>query len=79
MSYTERVRHPSGALDPPQEKSGGFWPWLLNGGWRWLFGGAVVALILVGWLRPAWLGKLGVHVAQSGEALGGVVNPFGWR
>lgn len=70
-SFSEEVRHPSGALDPPQ--GGLSWYWLL-------IGGGILALVLIAIFRPAWLGRIGIHINLSGpgKALGGIANPMEW-
>jgi hypothetical protein len=73
MSYSERIRHPDGALNPQPEKKSGF-------SWWWVIGGGMAALILIGIFRPQWLGKIGIHVNVSGaaKAVGAISNPLGW-
>ncbi len=71
MSYEERVRHPSAALDPPKE-GGGL-------GWWWIVGAGIAAFILVAIFRPQWLARIGVHVNLSSAAKAvGAANPMGW-
>lgn len=72
MSYSEQIRHPSGALEPPKKNS--------NVSWWWVIGGGIVALILIGIFRPQWLAKIGIHVNLSGaaKAAGAVSNPMAW-
>ncbi len=72
MSYSEQIRHPDGALNPPQEKQSGGAPWL------WIFLVGIAALIFVGIYRPQWLAKIGVNLSGAAKAVGAVSNPMGW-
>ena len=73
MTFSEQVRHPAAALDPPKE-SGGLSLW-----WLVICGG-VAALILIAIFRPAWLAKIGIQVnlSSAAAAVGAVSNPMGW-
>ena len=71
QSYSERVRHPSGALDPPKEKSEGQnWD-------RWLLIVLVVAVLIVAW-RVGWLDKIIAPAKAVVNAVTPVANPHGW-
>lgn len=72
MSYAEQIRHPDGALNPPREKQSGLnWWEFVAVHWLWFLVGGIVALIVIGRIRPQWLAKIGIHI-------GGIVNPYGW-
>jgi len=70
-SYTDRVRHPDGALKPPQEKRGGVNLW-------WWIAAGIGAFVLIAIFRPQWLAKIGVHLSGASKAVGTVSNPMGW-
>ncbi|HYY73162.1 MAG TPA: hypothetical protein VE778_06180 [Candidatus Bathyarchaeia archaeon] len=73
MSYSEQIRHPSAALDLPQEKKQNGVPWL------WIIAG-IVTFILVLYFLPQGLAKIDGIVGGS-EAAGkarGVSNSNGW-
>jgi len=64
QTYTERVRYPSGALDPPREKQHKALPWL----W-WLVIG--LTMLYFGW-RAGWFrGRAPLLPPPP-------ANPFGW-
>ncbi len=73
MTFSEQIRHPAGALDPPKESGGLSW-------WWWLIGGGFAALVLIAIFRPAWLATIGVHVnlSSAAKAVGAISNPMGW-
>ena len=66
MTYDERIRHPDGALNPPQEKRG-------LSRLSWILLAIVVALVLA-W-RSGWFGKI---VATGAAAVEPIANPHGW-
>lgn len=70
MTYSEQIRHPSGALDPPREvKQPGvsrLWLFVIVG---------IVVLVIIGKFRPQWLAKIGIAVSDGATAIG---NPLGW-
>lgn len=74
MGYAQQIRHPDGALHPPQEKKSSGLAW-----WQWLLILLLVKVILIAVIyryRPDWLAKLGIYFGGS-SGLGGV-NPHGW-
>jgi hypothetical protein len=72
MTYSEQIRHPSGALNPPQEKKPSVSLW-------WYVAAVIAAFILVAVIRPQWLAKIGIQAPSGGgAALGDVSNPHGW-
>jgi hypothetical protein len=71
MSYSEQIRHPDGALNPPQQKKSSI-------GWWWFIFAGIVALILVAIFRPQWLEKIGIHIARGGGGMLPPANPMGW-
>jgi hypothetical protein len=72
VSYSERIRHPSGALNPPKKSSRVNWWWFVLAG--------VAAFILIAIFRPQWLAKIGVqlNLSDASKALAGIANPRGW-
>ena len=73
MSYAERIRHPSEALEsaaPSEQKTPGFWE--RHPGAVLLFYVALAALVIYGFWRAN-------AIQKAAAALGAVVeNPFGW-
>ena len=55
MSYSDRIRHPDGALNPQDGPN-----WCL-----WLIGAGIAvlaALVLIAILRPQWLARIGANL-----------------
>ena len=70
MSYEEQIRHPSGALDPPEDKEQGAsrWFWVLLG---------LAALTYFAW-RMGWLDKIIASAKAGANAVKPIANPYGW-
>ncbi len=68
-AYAERIRHPSGALNPGGEHNRSpRWFWILLG---------VVALVWFAW-RMGWLGRIAGAGAAVVSAVKPIANPHGW-
>ena len=72
VTYSERIRHPSAALHPPQEKSEG-----KNQG-RWLWIVLVLAALVYIASRMGWLDKIIAATKAGVNAAGPIANPHGW-
>ena len=70
MTYVERIRHPSGALDPPRNER------RLRRRWLWIAAVVVVA-VYVAW-RMGWLEKIGMAGAKAESTVRPIANPHGW-
>jgi hypothetical protein len=69
QTYASRIRHPSGALDPPREKNQSPGLWLL-----WWLIVELAVLAITAW-HMGWLSRLGMRVASAVES---IPNPYGW-
>lgn len=69
MTYSDRIRHPDGALDPPTEtKRRG----MSRIGWVLL---ALIVAALLAW-QAGWFGKIAATGGAS--AVRPIANPHGW-